>query len=81
MKACPRFCYYGHGLFLPQKNEVQSDANQNAGEHSSGKLRKNNQQGRNTGQSEDNSQHRQYLAAIAALIHVKHGYTSSSVRF
>ena len=80
MKACPRFCYYGCGLFLPQKNEVQGDANQDAGEHSPSKLGKNNQQGRDTGQSEDYSQNSQYLAAINALIHVKHCYTSSSVR-
>ncbi len=59
MKACPRFCYYGCGLFLPQKNEVQGDANQDAGEHSPSKLGKNNQQGRDTGQSEDYSQNSQ----------------------
>ncbi len=81
MKACPRFCYYGCGLFLPQKNEVQGDADQDAGEHSPGYLSENNKQSRDAGQSEDNSQYSQYLAAISALIHVKHCYTSSSVRF
>jgi hypothetical protein len=81
MKACPRFCYYGCGLFLPQKNEVQGDANQDAGDYSPRKLSKNNQQGREKGQSRDHSQHSQYLAAINVLIHIKHGYTSSPVRF
>ena len=32
-------------------------------------------------EKQDNSQDSQYLAAITALIHVKHCYTSSSVRF
>jgi len=74
MKTCPCFCYYRCGLLLPQKNEVQGDANQDAGEHSPGKLSKNNQQGRGKGQSADDSQHSQYLAAINVLIHIKHVY-------
>jgi hypothetical protein len=32
MKAYPRFCYCGRWLVLPQKNKVQGDADQNAGE-------------------------------------------------
>ena len=81
MKACPRFCYHGCGLFLPQKNEVQGDTDQDAGKHSPGNLAEHNQQGRNTGQSKDDSQCCQYLAALNAFIHVEHCYTSSSVRF
>ena len=39
MKAYPRFCYCGRWLVLPQKNKVQGDADQNAGEQPSGYLR------------------------------------------
>ena len=80
MKACPRFCYYGCGLFLPQKDEVQSYTDQDAGKHSPGKLSKQYQKSRDAGENQDNSKYSQYLAAINALIHVKHCYTSSSVR-
>jgi hypothetical protein len=81
MKACPRFCYYGCGLFLPQKDEIQSYTDQDAGKHSPGKLSKQYQKSRDAGENQDNSKYSQYLAAINALIHVKHCYTSSSVRF
>ena len=80
MKACPRFCYYGCGLFLPQKDKIQSYTDQDAGKHSPGKLSKQYQKSRDAGENQDYSKYSQYLAAINALIHVKHCYTSSSVR-
>ena len=43
MKACPRFCYCGCWLIFPQKNKVQDDADQNAGEQSPGYMREQNQ--------------------------------------
>ena len=39
VKACPRFCYCGRWLILPQKNKVQGDADQNAGEQPPGHMR------------------------------------------
>ena len=80
IKACPRFCYYRCGLFLPQKDEVQSYTDQDARKHSPGKLSKQYQKSRDAGENQDNSKYSQYLAAINALIHIEHCYTSSSVR-
>ena len=80
MKACSRFCYHGCGLFLPQKDEVQSYTEQNAGNDSPGKVSKQNQERRDKGENQDHCKDGQYLAKIIALIHVKHCYTSSSVR-
>ena len=43
MKAYPRFCYCGCWLVLPQKDKVQSNANQNAGEQPPGYMREQHQ--------------------------------------
>ena len=80
MKACTRFCYYGRGLFLPQENEVQGDADQDAGNQSPGSMGKHDQKSRDAGEKQNDSKHGQYLAANFFILHVEHCYTSSSVR-
>jgi hypothetical protein len=79
--AWPRFRYYGHGLFLLQENNVQDDTDQHAGKHPSDRTGEHHQNGRDTGEAQDDGHHTQYLAAVSVLNQIKHLYSSSSVRF